>query len=265
MSWALFIVKKVVAAICYPLGTALILWLIGVVLWIRRPGSRVGILLVALGGLWLLIMSLPATGVLLLRPLERAAGAYADPAELNRQGVRHIVVLGGDVRTGDLSSPDRLANSSLVRVLEAIRLWKSIPDGKMVLSGGRYLPTKMTTGEAMAVFAKEMGVPAEAILLEAESWDTDDEARLLVPVIKDRPFALVTSACHMIRSIRTFRRHGLHPLAAPADFEVKFVGLAEYVPYIPGTTHLSRSEKAIHEYLGITLLGIKQWMPVTIR
>jgi uncharacterized SAM-binding protein YcdF (DUF218 family) len=265
ISWPLFIIKKVVSALCYPLGTALALWLIGIVAWIRKPGSRAGILLVLVGGLWLLFSSLPVTGLLLLRPLEVAAGPYADPTELKRQGVKHIVVLGGDVRTGDLSSSDRLAHTSLLRVMEAVRLWKGMPGGIIIVSGGTHVPKKMTTGAAMAILAQEMGVPREALVLETQSWDTDDEARILAPMLKERPFALVTSACHMKRSMLTFQRYGLNPLAAPTDFEVKFSSLNEYVPFIPGAAHLGRSEKAMHEYLGNSLLWIKQWLPATVR
>jgi uncharacterized SAM-binding protein YcdF (DUF218 family) len=262
ISWPLFIIKKAVSAVCYPLGTALVLWLIGIVVWIRKPGSRAGIFLVLIGGLWLLFSSLPMTGLLLLRPLEVAAGSYADSTELKRQGVKHIVVLGGDVRTGDLTSSDRLAHTSLLRVLEAVRLWRGMPGAIMIVSGGKTVPSKMATGEAMAILAQEMGVPRESLVLETQSRDTDDEARYLASMLKGRPFALVTSACHMKRSMLIFQRYGLKPLAAPTDFEVKFASLNEY---IPGTAHLGRTEKAIHEYLGSSLLWIKQLSPAPIR
>ena len=116
----------------------MVLWIAGLYCWIRRPRSRTGPVLVILGGLWLLTMSCPLTGFVLLHSLEVQAGPYADPKELQRHNVRYVVVLGGDLRPGKLTPADRVACSSLVRLMEGVRLWKELPESKLVLSGGRY-------------------------------------------------------------------------------------------------------------------------------
>jgi len=77
----------------------------------------------------------------------------------------------------------------------------------------------MTTADGMALLAEELGVPRDAIILEAQSWDTEEEARLLKPILGADRFALVTAACHMPRSVLNFRGKGLNPIPAPADFE----------------------------------------------
>ncbi len=82
MDWALFVSKKIVSALFYPVGTALLCWIAGLIFWLFKPRSRVGFGLVSLGGLWLLIMSMPATGYFMLRSLEIHAGSYADPQVL---------------------------------------------------------------------------------------------------------------------------------------------------------------------------------------
>jgi uncharacterized SAM-binding protein YcdF (DUF218 family) len=257
MEGLLFLVKKTVSLMLYPLGTSLLLWALAVVAWLRRPGSRSGFLLLLAGGLWLLVMSLPVTGFYLLHSLEVQAGSYADPNDLSRKGVKYIVVLGGDCRPGELTAADRVANSSLVRLMEGIRLWRSLPDGRLVLSGGRYSPQIMTTADGMALLAQEMGVPQNALLLERESLDTEDEARLLKPVLGTTPFALVTTACHMPRSLMGFRRKGLNPIPAPADFEAKKFSF-EIFGVLPRQGGLEKSHKAIHEYLGICVVMMKQ-------
>jgi len=256
MDQALFLVKKVVSTFVYPVGSALLLWMAGLVLLKARPRSRAGFFLVLAGGLWLFIAALPATAVLLMRPLETRAGSYADPRQLSNAGVKCIVVLGGDIRGGELTAADRIACSSLVRVMEGIRLWRGIPGGRLVLSGGSYSTELMPSAEGMAALAAESGVPHEAIVKESLSLDTDDEARLLSPILGKESFALVTSACHMRRSLLIFRRMGLNPVPAPADFAVKKVdfGLRSF---LPAASSLEMTHTAIHEYAGTLVVLIK--------
>ncbi len=256
MDQLLFLAKKVLSTVIYPVGSSLLLWIVGLVILKSRPRSKAGFLLVLAGGIWLLVAALPVTAVLLLRPLENAAGSYADSQQLSKAGVKYIVVLGGDIRGGDLTTVDRIACSSLVRVMEGIRLWRGVPGSRLVLSGGSYSSELMPTADAMAALAVESGVPREAILKESLSLDTDDEARLLAPLLGKNPFALVTSACHMRRSLLIFRRIGLNPIPAPADFEVKSVnfGLRSFFPV---ATSLELTHKAIHEYVGTVVVLMK--------
>ncbi len=257
MSWLLFLAKKLVSTFLYPLGASLLLWFVGIILWRRRPRSYAGPVLVTAGAVWLLLMSLPLTGFLLLRSLEVQAGRYADPVELSRNGIKHIVVLGGDLRAGNLTSADRIANSSLVRVMEAIRLWKQIPGSKLVLSGGSLSKKLMTTAGGMALLAEELGVPRDAIILEDKSWDTEDEARLLKSMLGRDPFALVTAACHVPRSMRLFRQKGLNPIPAPADFETtEFI--FSFHTVLPTVQGLGMTHNAIHEYFGICMAIMRQ-------
>lgn len=259
MDWALFVSKKVVSAFLYPIGTVLVCWFVGLVLWAAKPRSRAGFVVITLGGLWLLVMSMPVTGYFMLRSLEVHAGPYADPQALARKNTRFVVVLGGDVRSGAVSSADRIACSSLVRVVEGIRLWRGIPKAKLILSGGRYSQDVMSSAEAMATFAREFGVPSESIVLESQSLDTREEARLLKPILGQQPFALVTSASHMMRSLMDFRKEGLEPMPAPADFEATSFRM-DFSSFLPGSRSLEMSRKAIHEYVGMLAILIHRWI-----
>ncbi len=259
MDGLLFLAKKTISLAIYPLGSSLLMWTLGILVWLRRPRSKLGFLLLLVGGLWLLGMSLPVTGFHMLHLLEVQAGGYADPEKLAGNGVKYIVVLGGDLRPGELTAADRVANTSLVRLMEGIRLWKSLPNSQLVLSGGRYSPEIMTTADGMAILAREMGVPQDSVLLERESRDTEEEARLLKPLLGPRPFALVTTAFHMPRSLMHFRRQGLDPIPAPADFDAKVFSF-RVDGILPRLSGLDRSHKAIHEYLGICVLTMKQYV-----
>ncbi len=257
MEWPLCVAKSLIAVTLNPVCISLLLCLTGATLWILRPRRRIGFVLVLSGSFVLLAMSLPLTGDLMVRSLELKAGGYADPEELSRSRVKWIVVLGGDLRQGDLTPADRVACSSLVRVMEGIRLWKSVPDSKLVLSGGTFSPRKMATGLGMALLARELGVPQDAIVLESRSWDTTDEARLLKPILGKNKFALVTSAYHMRRAVLTFKRMGLDPILAPADFMTKGVFQTRVDTFLPSPMGMGLSQMAIHEYLGTGWLSIK--------
>ena len=173
------------------------------------------------------------------------------PEQLSRNDVKWIVVLGGDLRGGELSPADRVAYSSLVRVMEGIRLWKAMPDSKLVLSGGTYSPRKMPTGLGMALLARELGVPQTAIVVENQSWDTEGEARLLKPILGKNRFALVTSAYHMRRSVLSFKRMGLDPIPAAGRFHDKGgLSTRRTAAFLPSPMALELSQTAIHEYPG---------------
>jgi uncharacterized SAM-binding protein YcdF (DUF218 family) len=259
MDWALFVAKKTVTVFFYPLGTVLVCWFVGLMLWAVRPRSRAGFVMLALGGMWLLVMSMPATGYVMLRSLEVHAGPYADAPALARKNTRFVVVLGGDVRSGDVTPTDRVACSSLVRVMEGIRLWRGIPGSKLILSGGKYSEDAMSSAEAMAALARELGVPPQSIVLESQSRDTREQARLLKPILGQQPFALVTSASHMMRSLMDFRKAGLEPIPAPADFEATQFRMG-FSSFLPGSRSLEMSRKAIHEYVGMLATLIHKWV-----
>ncbi len=239
----------------YPMGIWMFLTALGIVWSRRRPNGHVGWLLMLTASIWLLVMAMPVTGLALLRHLELQAGTYADSAVLSRSGVRNIVVLGGDLRHGKLSPADRIAYTSLVRLMEGIRIWKEMPGSRLVLSGGGYSDAS-SSGEGMAVLARVLNVPDNAIVVENKSLDTEDEARQLKSLLSDRPFALVTSASHMRRSLKSFRRMGLAPIPAPADFQSQYEGM-DFNMFLPSANGLAEAQKAVHEYLGLLFLWIK--------
>ena len=102
-----FLAKKLISRLVLPLGQVLVLWLAGALVWWRRPAKRTGPLLMVIAGLWLLALSMPITGGLLLHQLEAQNWQYASPAVLSDQGVRDIVVLAGGSGNGEVTESDR--------------------------------------------------------------------------------------------------------------------------------------------------------------
>ncbi len=244
-----FIAKKVVGSLLCPLGFSLFLIFLGAfIAWVRRK-ARLGLLLVITGAALLYVLSCPITGFLLLNELEAEAGQYADPEDLHRKGVHHIVVLGGSIVTHRGSAADRYGDS-IFRTVEAIRLWRAIPGSMLVISAGS-TPEQKSDKEAMAELPVQLGVPKEAMVLITEAWDTRDEAKIVAKIVGRMPFALVTSAIHMPRAMRIFQSAGMKPIACPCHFKT-LVRPPMYSWLLADAEYLRRSQSAVHEYVGRT-------------
>lgn len=243
MTVILFQLKKIVSRMFFPIPLVLELLVLGFLFkkW-RRPLILTAIVL-------LYLFSCGPFSYMILRPLE---GQY-DPvnAVMVNKEIRWIVVLSGGSRDHKTLTPeDCLEAETLKRLLEGMRLSRLLPGAKLILSGGSF---KGETSDAVLMqrVAREYGVNQERILLETESWDTADEARLLKARLGKEPFYLVTTASHMPRAVRIFARAGTRPLAAPTDFQAIKIGQLDILDFIPQTASLSRTETAFYEYLGL--------------
>ncbi len=255
MEYTVFVLKKLISVVIYPLGTFFCLLLFSFIA-IHKGRRKLGYGLMILGASWLIISSLTLVGQIILAPLENLAGPPADVNELKANKVKYIVILGGGTESG--AHPDQVVagNSTIKRFLEGWRLWKGIPGSKMILSGGSPIVDGVGCAEAMANLAYSVGVPESSIILETDSWDTGGQARLLKPVLGFKKFALVTSAYHMPRSMELFKAEGLDPMPAPADFLASRKPI-NYSAFLPRCRGVEFTEKAIHEYVGITVAKLK--------
>lgn len=234
-----YILKKILSAFLHPVGLCLVLLAVGLILLRRRRHSRLGVWLVSLATVWLLVTSLPITSYFIVRPLEAAAGPRIDPGALKTAGVEHIVVLGGD-------SP------GYPRVAEAVRLWRHVPGVRVILSDNG-----KPSGADAQRFAVELGVPRDALVAKTGARDTGDEANLFVDTVGNKPFALVTSAYHISRSMKLFQAQGLNPVAAPCEHRSKeFPSLATCL--LPSADALLTTQLALHEYLGLAWCALRK-------
>lgn len=246
MDEIVFVTQKVILRLLFPVSVSLLFGIAGLIFWRRRALS---FFLLLVSVLWLLVTSVPLTGLWLLSPLESQAGNYADPKGLADKGVKYIVVLSGGFRDGNLTPADKL-DFSILRLVEGIRLWRGVPRSKLVLTGGAIpgLSHDMSIAQSFSNMARQMGVPADAIVLEDKSWTTEDQARMVAPIVGKNAFALVTSAFHMRRSVLNFQKVGLNPIPAPCDFLTKKI-LVHYSTLMPRPRGLELIEIATKEYV----------------
>ena len=67
---------------------------------------------------------------------------------------------------------------------------------------------------------------------------------------------LVTSAIHMPRAVMNFQKAGVNPIAAPADFIIKYGSHKNPWRWLPYSENIGMMEAAIHENTGILWIKV---------
>jgi uncharacterized SAM-binding protein YcdF (DUF218 family) len=245
----MFLLKKIVAPLFFPVTLALGILLLGLFLLSLTRRQKAGKIVVLIGIIFLGMVSYNAVSDKLLQPLE-----YQYPPLLSLENIRNIkwiVVLGGG-HTSDPKLPitSQLSEASLIRLVEGIRIHNGLPKSKLILSGGSVFE-KISDAQVLADVAIAIGVKKEDLILEDVSKDTEDEARLIQQIVGQEQFILVTSASHMPRSIALFKSLGMHPIPAPTDYLVKESQEMNPSQFYPRAENLHKAERAFYEYLGL--------------
>ena len=257
------ILKKMVSRLFFPLPLCLEILLVGLLLLWFTKKQKSGRIIITVGTILLLLLSYDRFSGDLLRGLERSYRPYslATTGELQVRShetpVKWIVVLGGG-HTADPEIPlsSQLDHSTMVRLVEGVLLYGQNPGSKLIVSGGR-VDSSVSDAEVMSNVAIAMGVSQQDIILEDQSRDTEDEARFLKSLIQKEPFILVTSASHMLRSMRLFESCGMHPLPAPTDYLVRDTDAFTPDSVFPEPGALAKATRVVYEYLGLAWLKLR--------
>ena len=165
-----------------------------------------------------------------------------------------IVVLGGTVvpPTGK-STEIKLGRAG--RVWYGARLFHAGKAPLVLLSGGSDLERQaFSEARAMAVLLEDLGVPAQAVVLEESSRNTRQNAAFSAALLKLRGIEhilLVTSALHMPRALALFNGQGLQVTPAPTDFEAGQESPSGLLAWLPDSSSLNGSSLAMKELVGL--------------
>ena len=108
----------------------------------------------------------------------------------------YVVVLGTGL-IGDKVTP-LLAS----RIEKGIAIYQKHPGSKLIMSGGQGPDELMAEGQAMADYALEQGIPAEDIVIENQSTNTEENLKFSYALMKPGSrFALVTNYYHVFRAL----------------------------------------------------------------
>jgi uncharacterized SAM-binding protein YcdF (DUF218 family) len=232
-----------------PLGLFLVL-AVGVAwLWLR-PASRAPrrYLLALVIGYWFL--TTPAGASLLVGVL-----SHGIPRVMTREDARGadtVVVLGGGVATAAVGDEigGTLTGSSLLRALEAARVFKLIGGRLLIASAGIPRPDLQLRPESEMLrdALVKTGVAPGAIVEESASRTTREQALAVGPMLRAHHverFVLVTSPTHMRRSLAAFRAAGLNPV--PSMAPVRSERLPPPPVVLPNGDSLWLSDDALYE------------------
>lgn len=236
-----------------PLLLASIIAAVGLLL-LRGSRRRTGIWLISAGAILAYLASTSLVGNFLLAPLERQYPPFEPTQSL---GVLDIVVLGSSYEPNDYYPvTGALDADGLARIVEGVRLARSRPDSRLLVSGGAP-PGFTPSALGYARLATELGIQPSALVVMDRALDTNQEAREVAGLLGHSPFLLVTSAFHMPRAMLLMRRAGANPVPAPTGQILRARQGSEPFGLIPGSRGLRKTEAALHEYLGLAALSLR--------
>jgi uncharacterized SAM-binding protein YcdF (DUF218 family) len=199
--------------------------------------------------LWLLICSMTYPSVLLIKHLEDKYPVVPLDSQEWRRTEAIVVLACNHFEDDGLPFVSRWPNCSLQRNLHAALMYREHPmpiylAGDILGSSDKYSQARHNKN-----FFVKMGVKNTDIFIIPKGVDTETEVNALVSMLDGRNISLVTSASHLPRAVFYFEENNIPVLPIPVEhFSRKKV---EPVIGLPNAASLYRSERAIHEYLGL--------------
>lgn len=199
--------------------------------------------------LWIFTCSMTYPSVLLVKYLEDQYPVVQLTSQ-KWQATDAIVVLACYYfDDDDLPFVSRWPQCSLQRNLHAALMYQIKPMPIYLGAGVLGKLDSDTQAAFNATFLRKLGVKAEDIHIFPTGNDTQSEVAALAPALQGKYVSLVTSATHQLRAAQYFQRQGIKVLAIPVEhLSNKKI---EFTLGLPNALSLYRSERAIHEYLGL--------------
>jgi uncharacterized SAM-binding protein YcdF (DUF218 family) len=199
----------------------------------------------------------------LLRPLitilEKSFDVVVPNEHIGTQSIFIVVLGSGTGHDSRLPATSLLSSTTLMRLVEGIRLARALPDARLITSAKSaegYRPQAFVARDA----AIELGIDSSRIIALPTASNTREEAEAFVAFAgRGAKVIVCTSAIHMPRAMEWFKRAGAQPIAAPCDFIVKKddppPGIKAFVPQ----HELWKTwQFVLKEYLGLLYFRLKQ-------
>ncbi|PCH97026.1 MAG: hypothetical protein COB83_03910 [Gammaproteobacteria bacterium] len=241
----LFLLKKIISTFIMPINLVLILLILSVFYFKRRPAASFKYLISAL--LLLIVSSMPIISDQFMVTIEDNYQAFTRSSK----PVDYIVVLGNwHENNAALPVTAQLSIGSLQRLVEALRIYKLHPEAKIITSGHHSIDS-VSNAQKVKQSLVLLGIPAQKIITENFPKDTEEEAQLISPRVIGSTVVLVTNADHMPRAMKYFQAQGVEPIPAPTGHWVKNINSPKnWGYYIPSSKKLQQTTMAWYESLG---------------
>ena len=235
-----------------PLALGMIIIAVGLTLvLLRKCKSAVVALCAALAWFW--FWSMPIVGCWLVLPLEEG---YPVQLAEDMPEADAIAIMGGGV-WGATNYPYAMLKDGADRAWHAARLWKA---GKAPIIISSNVDAELCDVKLLV----DMGVPREAVVLENKAVNTEENAKFVRDILTQRrkgtedaeksKILLVTSACHMKRSLYMFQKYAPEIECIPAATDYQALPWKsepfKWRSILPDIGAFARNNAFIHEYIG---------------
>ncbi len=234
-----------------PPGLNILLAIIGLFFYWRKPLLGKIFILSAILSLWL--ASMPIVAYNLIEVLQNQFPKLSlSHNEVNKHAA--IVVLGGgDAIHVEQNNKHTVSDSTFNRIRYGAYLHK-ITNLPIIVSGGTD-GYKDTEADLMsATLVNDFGI--SNIIKEDKSHNTAEESQFLVPIFKKYQFNtiyIVTNAWHMPRSVLNFvKQDNITVIPAPMGYEV-YDHHYTLLSFLPNIHALDTTTIALHEFIGMGL------------
>jgi uncharacterized SAM-binding protein YcdF (DUF218 family) len=245
-----------------------LLWLTCLVflaaLWRRRQERRRRLAVFTVLFLILTAACVPAVSYLAVGSLEwRYPPLVQRPAD-----VEAIVVLSGALRVSEgPGMPAQPGEDSVYRCLRAAEMYRQWPQGSRCLvfiSGG--VPPMRTPVPSLAhvlrQFLEDHKVKAEDIIEEGDSQTTYENAVNTAQLLRQHRVTkvlLITSAYHMERAVRCFRKQGVEVVPCGCHYKAHRFE-ANLSDFLPNPTGARGVAAALHEWIGVAWYALRGYV-----
>jgi uncharacterized SAM-binding protein YcdF (DUF218 family) len=168
-----------------------------------------------------------------------------------------IVALSGGVYEINALNKTFICESTIIRLVHAVQMYKKYNAKYLVCSGNGQ--GKVSEAALMAQMAEELGVPKDKIRVEAKSKNTYEHAIEFNKIFanKELKIGLVTSAWHMKRSEKEFKKFFSNVQPLPSIYLYSSPAGTPAVRYIPRSQSLYENTLILREYIGLLWYSIK--------
>jgi uncharacterized SAM-binding protein YcdF (DUF218 family) len=182
---------------------------------------------------------------------------YTDNHAAEEKKIDVLVVLGGGTYDIDYSKQTFLSEASASRILAAVEFYNRMGARYFICSGKG--TGRITEAEVMAQSAQKLGVPKEKIRIDPQSRNTWEHAVELNKMFRDKSMTLglVTSAYHLKRSEKEFRKYFNNVEPLPAGYFYSSPSGPAVVRFLPQTRSLYKTSIALNEIVGQWWYSIK--------
>lgn len=230
-----------------PLFIVFVLIVVSFILFLRNCKKRNSALVLLLSIVLIYGASIAPVANYLCYSLEKD---YINNQIDGTKSVDAIVVLG--CGTKEINVVKTTFNSGIqsLRVLKAVVVYNKTGAKYFVCCGGG--SDRLSQAEAMARLAEKLGVPGEKVKIESRSENTAQNAIEVNKMFanKNISLGLVTSAFHMKRSEREFKKYFTNVTPLPAHYLYSSPGKNVVIRYMPQSEELYKTSLAVKEIIG---------------